>query len=484
MPMPSSFQTLPLLVVNLIVDYVVGGNRLQLVRMSAGKLTTVRLLQPLLSVCHSFHAAVQPHIFNRYVLDLNTPGYQTGIQNTYQRSPNDPSAHLTAKALDINIDLISVSSGRALEMLSRAPYDSCIFPVARSLTFNCNLNLLSRQKESAKDPAMASANTTAFLQRLRQMAPRAHKLVFSGRDAGDWPLHIAHDFRLLVSELIPLVDHFESNTGLKYRSVIPNFDGVCNLVHIDCVLDVSTNAFYQLARQCAPSLRSLKLRQFYGFSEPMDISGLIHYPDGGYVEYPLLIKLEMQVHHDSVKRPTFAGAVPFPVLRDLRIVGFYPFGDDTPFRGNAATLERLHLVLSQYFVSVLKESRVFTYASHPQLQRVSVHKLDGIVPNSFVTDVACLRFVLGIGPDASTRAISGIFDRQDIPRVLPLLAEHTSIQILELSYIQFTLWDVIALIKSLPLLSELATAEPRIGVRPAGHSKARLPKYVIDHYPL
>ncbi|KAJ2579431.1 hypothetical protein GGH95_003109, partial [Coemansia sp. RSA 1836] len=312
-------------------------NRLQPIRMSTGELTTVRLLQPLLSVCHSFHAAVQQHIFNRFVLDLNTSDNQTGTLNPYQTVSNGPSAHLTAKALDINIDLISVSSGRALEMLSRAPYGSCIFPVARSLTFNCIFDFLSRQKESAIDPAMASANTTAFLQRLRQMAPRAHKL---------------------------------SNTGLRNYSVIPNFDGVCNLVHIDCVLDVSTNAFYQLARQCAPSLRSLRLQQFYGFSEPMDISGLIHYPDGGYVEYSLLIKLEMQVHHDSVKRPTFAGAVPFPVLRDLRIVGFYPFGDDTLFRGNMATLERLHLVLSQYFVSVLKESRVFTYASHPQLQHV------------------------------------------------------------------------------------------------------------------
>ncbi|KAJ2454177.1 hypothetical protein GGF42_003662 [Coemansia sp. RSA 2424] len=424
MPMLSSFQTLPLLVVDLIVDYVVGGNRLQLARMSTGKLTTVRLLQPLLSVCHSFHAAVQPHIFNRYVLDLNTSDNQTGTLNPYQSVSNGPSAHLTAKALDINIDLISVSSGRALEKLSRAPYDSCIFPAVRSLTFNCILDLLSRQKESAKDPAMASANATAFLQRLRQMAPRAHKLVFSGRDAGDWPLHITHDFRPLVSELIPLVDHFESNTGLTYRSVIPNFDEVCNLVHIDCVLDVSTNAFYQLALQCAPSLRSLRLQQFYGFSEPMDISGLIHYPDGGYVEYPLLIKLEMQVHHDSVKRPTFAGAVPFPVLRDLRIVGFYPFGDDTLFRGNMATLERLHLVLSQYFVN-----------------------------------------------------------HQNTPRILSLLAAHASIQILELTDIRLTLWDVIALIKSLPLLSELTTTEPRIGARPAGHSKARLPKYVIDHYP-
>ncbi|KAJ2458914.1 hypothetical protein GGF42_001781 [Coemansia sp. RSA 2424] len=484
MPTLPSFQTLPLLIVELIVDYVVGGSRLQLTRMSTGKLTTARLLQPLLSVCHSFHAAVQPRIFNRYVLDISTPDNQTDIRNTTQSTSNGPSAHLVAKALEITINLPCIFSGRALEMLSRAPYDSCVLPAVRSLTITCCIERRPHQEDSAIDPAMASANTTAFLQRLRQMAPRAHKLVVFGHDARDWPPRIVHDFRVLVSEILPTVDQFEYYTGLKKHSMIPNFDGVCNLVRINYTLDVSTNAFFQLARQCARSLRSLSLGQFLGLSEPIDISGLIQYPGGGYVEYPLLQKLNLMtlMHPNSVQRATFAGAVPFPILRDLRIMGDYPFGDDTPFRGNAATLERLYLTLSPSMANALKENRVFTYTSHPQLQRVTVRKSSGIVPNCFATEMDCLRFMLGIGPGASARVVSCITYIENTPHVLSLFAEHTSIQILELSNILLTLWDVIALIKSLPLLSELATAEPHIGARPVGHRRPQLTKYVIDHY--
>ncbi|KAJ2441450.1 hypothetical protein GGF42_007287 [Coemansia sp. RSA 2424] len=399
MPTLSSFQTLPLLIVDLIVDYVVGGSRLQLIRMSAGKLTTARLLQPLLSVCHNFHAAVQPRIFNRYVLDLVTLNNQTGIQNTYQSPSNGPSAHLVAKDLEISIDLPCISSGGALEMLTHFPYNDSVFPAVRSLTFNCNFNLLSRQEDSAIGLAMADANTMAFSQRLRQMAPRARKLVVSDCNARGWPPRIAHDFHFLVSELLPAVDHFEYRVNKQDHRIVPTFDGVCNLVHIDCVLDVGSNTFFQLARQCARSLRSLNLWQFACSSELLDISGLIQYPDGSYVEYSSLqkLKLETWIYADSVQRPTFAGAAPFPILRDLRIMGDYPFGDGTPFRGNAATLEHLCLNLAPRLANALKESRVFTYTSHPQLQRVTVHRQ--VIPHILPLHTLALDLLATARPD-------------------------------------------------------------------------------------
>ncbi|KAJ2448072.1 hypothetical protein GGF42_005239, partial [Coemansia sp. RSA 2424] len=373
MPTLSSFQTLPLLIIDRIIDYVAGGSRLQTVRVSSGKLTTARLLQPLLSVCHSFHAAVQPRIFNRYVLDLKTPGNQKDIRNTSQSTSNGPSAHLVAKDLVINVVMPCISSGGALEMLTRAPYDNCVFPAVRSLTLNCSVDFLAHQEDSAIDPAMASANTTAFLQRLRQIAPRARKLVVSDCNARGWPPRIAHDFRVLVSELLPTVDHLEYRVNKQDHHIVPTFDGVCNLVHIDYVLDVGSNTFFQLARQCARSLRYLNLWQFACSSELLDISRLIQYPDGSYVEYSSLqkLKLETWLYADSVQRPTFIGALPFPILRYLCIMGDYPFGDDTPFRGNAATLERLCLNLSPHLAIALKASRVFTYASHPQLRGVT-----------------------------------------------------------------------------------------------------------------
>ncbi|KAJ2605657.1 hypothetical protein GGF44_006620, partial [Coemansia sp. RSA 1694] len=193
-------------------------------------------------------------------------------------------------------------------MLSRAPYDSCVLPAVRSFTIICCIEWRPHREKSAIDPAMASANTTAFSQRLLQIAPRARKLAVSKCDSRGWPPHIVHDFRLLVSELLPAVDQFEYDVNDLDHRIIPTFDGVCNLVHINYTLDFGSNSFCQLARQCARSLRSLSLRQVWCSSEPMDISRLIQYPGGGYVEYPSLqkLKLEMQNHPASAQRPTFA----------------------------------------------------------------------------------------------------------------------------------------------------------------------------------
>ncbi|KAJ2486332.1 hypothetical protein IWW47_005501 [Coemansia sp. RSA 2052] len=61
---------------------------------------------------------------------------------------------------------------------------------------------------------------------------------------------------------------------------------------------------------------------------------------------------------------------------------------------------------------------------------------------------------------------------QDIPRALQLLGEHTSIQVLSLERAAFTVLDVVALIKSLPLLSDL-----RLDVSKLDSHLANIPKY-------
>ncbi|KAJ2871237.1 hypothetical protein GGH93_004969 [Coemansia aciculifera] len=192
--------------------------------------------------------------------------------------------------------------------------------------------------------------------------------------------------------------------------------------------------------------------------------------DGGYVQYPCLqsFKLCGPQGLGESQRPVFPDAVPFPSLRRLHIGYVYPFGDDTMFRGNAATLDSLILSPSPGTLRILREYRVFTLVSHPSMHYVRVELNFDSEPNFFGTNTEYMQFVLSIGPSAPVRTV---FDRLNNPAmqsILSVLGEYTSIQVLKLGLLRLSLWEVIALVKSLPLLSDLYTSIPAIEQWPTG----------------
>ncbi|KAJ2886839.1 hypothetical protein H4R27_000371 [Coemansia aciculifera] len=180
------------------------------------------------------------------------------------------------------------------------------------------------------------------------------------------------------------------------------------------------------------------------------------------------------------QRPEFPGAVPFPSLWRLDIGYVYPFGDDMVFRGNAVTLESLILKPSPGTVRILKEYRVFTPVSHPRLQHVRVLLKPNSEPNIFASDVDYMRFVLSIGSSAPVRTMFDRLNNPGLQSILPVLGEHTCIQVLALGMLHLDLWEAIALVKALPLLSDLYTADPTIVPWPVPMHK--LPAHVIANY--
>ncbi|KAJ2861181.1 hypothetical protein GGH94_005059 [Coemansia aciculifera] len=103
-------------------------------------------------------------------------------------------------------------------------------------------------------------------------------------------------------------------------------------------------------------------------------------------------------------------------------------------------------------------------------------------PNFFGTNTEYMQFVLSIGPSAPVRTV---FDRLNNPAmqsILSVLGEYTSIQVLKLGLLRLSLWEVIALVKSLPLLSDLYTSIPAIEQWPTGAPKHKRPAYVIANY--
>ncbi|KAJ2632079.1 hypothetical protein GGF44_003851 [Coemansia sp. RSA 1694] len=331
-------------------------------------------------------------------------------------------------------------------------------------------------------------NITTFVQRLLQLVPRFRECDLSDYFDFKGLFKVDHgQFSSLVRQILANVDRLEYNFGNELVRMDLDYAGMCNLVHIDYAFDSYWSCF-QLARQCAPTLQSLILR-----SRPCspdswsDLSGLIEDISGSRVAYSCLQSLTVNMWSNLGMpwRQSFGAFVAFPALRHINAGDYYPFSDDTLFRGNAATLESLNMFIDADTAMMLRERRVFTRASHPRLRSVTIDGADEYLSQEYATYANHMQFLLSIGPGAEERVFPPMELEQDIPRALQLLGEHTSIQVLSMEVAAFTVLDVVALIKSLPLLSDLRLDVPKLDSHLADIPKSQLFETLIEsHAPM
>ncbi|KAJ2337101.1 hypothetical protein GGI00_000448 [Coemansia sp. RSA 2681] len=160
----------------------------------------------------------------------------------------------------------------------------------------------------------------------------------------------------------------------------------------------------------------------------------------------------------------------------------YPFGDDVLFRGNAATLEFLDIVLDREMVAMVRQRNVFTPISHPKLQCVNI-KLRPYDTLDVFTTSDYWQFALSIASRASALALPSLLRvGSTFTTKLAMLGNHDRLQVLSLYRGVFSLWDVVNLIKLLPFLSDLKTGDPTMDELPQDANSARLPEYARSTY--
>ncbi|KAJ2909349.1 hypothetical protein GGI21_001971 [Coemansia aciculifera] len=407
-------------------------------------------------------------------------------------SYNEHSTSRLATTLNIYAELDWVYSGKALEILSQAPYNDCVFLAARAILFDFSFSgHQTDEDESDKDESVVQANMTAFVRRLQQLAPRAREYHLSNGLCHQLYYVNESRFSCLLGLILADMDHYVYKLGKDWLDLDLNYDGVCNLTRIDYALDNDKDAFLTLVRQCAPVLQSLKLQcQNDSMAETIHHSELIQDSDDSFVTYPCLQNLYLSSwadedsESDTILRPTFGTNVPFPTLRHIYITN-YEFGDDTLFRGNAAMLESLQMTLDTGTVTMLRERRVFTHNSHPHLRSVAIGGSLNLASCEFATSADFFQFILSIGPDAVARALYCRLSEEDIPRSIQLLREHSSIRTLSFRHTCFMYLDVIALIKALPLLSDLCLDEVYRDTQLIGITMSQLFDMLIEtHAPM
>ncbi|KAJ2095468.1 hypothetical protein GGI09_004856, partial [Coemansia sp. S100] len=452
----SLFQILPSHIVELIVGHVAGSSRLLFDNETESPDAYAVLLIPLMSVCRDFRAAVLTRYCRIHKLDLSCfsdQGNDKMILWPERLRGIGFSTHLYARELDITFGTFSVYNGTALKELLREPYSDIVFPMVRSLKVTLT-RTTKEQRRLASIPAAQDIepNIGAFVQRIRLMAPTTRKVCISLQSRSDNESQFAvQHFNSLVAQLGQLGNTIEHNYNCRPMRLEPPLTGICSLVHMDDN-QVNGNLLMQLARHNAPTLRTLKVT----LGKADNLTQHLQNADGSYVQYPSLCVLELGAYlswdieeqeqeqekeQQQQQLPVFPGATPFPNLRHLSFKGSYPFGDDTPFRGNADTLEYLSMDLYPRVIGIFKERQVFTHDSHPKLQYVSLVFFQTRTRAMLDTDVPYMQTALSIGPNACVRHFAHDIDGSELRFVIPSLDGYTCIQVLSLACMAMDLWD-------------------------------------------
>ncbi|KAJ2248447.1 hypothetical protein GGI13_004656 [Coemansia sp. RSA 455] len=437
------------------------------------------LLLPLLWVCQNFRAVALARFHRANTVCLRGNYYD--IQRTeYHGSPRLAKfyrrAHHLTREVKITLDRRVVFYDDVLAPLSKVSFKSCTFLHARKLKF---IFYSSRgQHQPEHDASKVEANIRAFVQWIKQMAPRVREIEVECEENYVDQYPDTEYFKYLLMQLYLLVPSIGLSNDQRTVPVEFLTNDISDLVHINIKLG-SIDPIARLARQSASTLQSLIAETSGGELS----SRLIKDDDGSYTEYPQLRVLKLR-HYTETSwggYPSFPGAVPFPKLRVLKLSS-YQFGDEVVFRGNAGTLEHLDLVVESGAVEMFKKCGLFTPTSHHKLQYVKF-ELEGdrgLYP--FATETAYIQFLLNIGRSAAVRVLPHMFSQTSIYAVLSLLGDYPSIQVLQLRDTRLSLWDAITIIKSLPLLSDLHCESLALDPLPDQLTKDELSTYLVSNY--
>ncbi|KAJ2579858.1 hypothetical protein GGH95_002888, partial [Coemansia sp. RSA 1836] len=292
----------------------------------------------------------------------NWPGWPSSLNR------RSHAAYRLVRRLTFKSDLPSIFSGKALQLLSREPFGNDLFSKTRVVKVDlylCEVGA-AQQLGAAVNLSCAEANISAFVRRIKQLAPMVNEIVVEPQ--------------------------FE-----PFLETLPNFTRI-TYDHLWCDRDVD-GQFMRMVRQSAQILQ-------YLFIKARDIEDAL------------------------VPRPVTSGAISFPSLWHLSIGDLYPFGDDTPFRGNAAMLKYLHIMLRRKTCDILRRFSVFTPTSHPKLQCVRTCKLPPDEPDDFQDYNDLVQFTLSIAPNAAVRDIGVSVTVDDTFHAFDVLKSYANIQVL------------------------------------------------------
>ncbi|KAJ2063626.1 hypothetical protein GGI17_001562 [Coemansia sp. S146] len=496
----SLFQALPMLVVEKIIEYLVGHPRNSfdddIKRHSETKIVLYPLLSiseiwceaALVSICDSCEV-----VFNdaRGVFNVNYPAWPKGVSYSgFRRERLVKRVVVTAPGWE------DVCDETSREAIAWSQYEDAIFLSATNLVVKLNK---SNYDPSIMDKrAILSIPTAGTVDRHKRVADFARALLrmtpaVTGVSVVAISVDTTHKSHRGLCAILVLVLHHGGVTRLDVRCKTGSLTGslrphiMTGLTSITHGVNISCSPIARLAYHNAPTLKELHIAPT-GLD---DWSSLITCGNLAPASYTNLVSLSMAIPNTSGGQnwTTAEGVVPFPVLSQLEISGAYPFADDTLFRGNRETLQRLSIPFDAIAKNELGRSGIFERSDVRRFNPINTVLITGTpyhMPSDNLISEQLHRILetskaLKLGYDPF---YGQLFNR----RVLNALYTAPSTAILQhltLFGLSCAIGDIISVVSALPslvsLTSQIHGSATRIGLIPENEHPSTLHE---RYYPL
>ncbi|KAJ2056772.1 hypothetical protein GGI17_006020 [Coemansia sp. S146] len=370
MPFQALFQSLPMLVVEKIVEYLEGRLIDFVVKCVSKHNETKKILYPLLSVseiwCEAALASICDNceiVFDntRGFFQVKYPAWSAGV--SYSQFPRNNMVKRVVVTAPNWKDMCDKNSA---ETIAWSQYSGAIFPSATTLLVKLNKSkaVYSKPGSAISPPTLTPnpvnwrAGAVDFACALLQLTPAITgvSVVTISVDATDKSHRDLRD--MLVSELCRgSVTRLDVKNYIGHPLLSLLLHDVSRLMSITQGSGIACLLIARLAYLNARTLKELHIKP----ATLDDWSSLI----GGGIESPAsytsLVSLSMvfPTGHNLWCWTTVEGIAPFPALSKLTISGGYPFDDNTLFRGNRGMLQKFSISFYTIARNALGRSGVF-----------------------------------------------------------------------------------------------------------------------------
>ncbi|KAJ2456547.1 hypothetical protein GGF42_003203 [Coemansia sp. RSA 2424] len=442
-----------------------------------------RVYAPLLSLNQEWRAATMKRLAKECVITVAYPA--VSLAASYSNAPQlftPEHYHMSVfvRTVTLRLNIEGILSGEVPQLLAASRCLINSFTHATILNVELYTSDVIVGDYDAKKVLDAVGSTASTIKRAMPMAR-----TISIKD------NMLHP--IIGSRLSTAFGHFmqqlfagSAKSALSYSSFIDDtakYSSLSALTHIEYDLKGGSKRHMQIINLNAASLQGLSV----DFKVVGQIGRLFEDNAGIRYVYPNLrrLKLSSTSGMGVLSHLVFEAYAPFPNLSHADMQIDYPFGDDTLFRGNAATLETLYITVNPRVEKILDTYDVFSGSKHKHLRSVTFEMTFAhYEPGPDMSSRRWMRIISSLPSVAKLGAIGVLVVSEILPQ-LSCLAHFRLIRVLDLKHVFISLSNIVDLLNDMAQLNALScmcsllTAEV-----PYGELGAYLKDLRAEHYPL
>ncbi|KAJ2107577.1 hypothetical protein GGI16_001475 [Coemansia sp. S142-1] len=494
MTFPSLFPTLPMLVVEKVVEYLLERRRNTFDEDIDKHNENKRILYPLLSVGEFWRDAVLVSICDNCLIRFKPKDID--IEVVFPAWPADflyPGFHkynLVKRVVVAVPPWTDICNSRFGETIPKALDRGVLFPSATTLLV-CSIRVTPKPSGHPHlfgqtfELTDVRARVISFAHSLLKVTPAVTGVIVCGNNTSTLGSGSRRLWTSLISELCQGSANSLQAYSAKNKRVILDLMSISGLTRLIQQSNLASAPFAVLAYRNAGTLKELRIRTGTQANWRALIYGTTRTP----TVYSSLTTFTMGV--GNIPFHTSWAAInnvePFPALSKLEISEEYPFGDGLFFRGNGATLKNLRIPFCVISRNALGKSGI--------LGRNGVRQMNSVVIG--VPTDSAKTFPHNRVGDAIRQQVHRLLEvtttlklRKDMTDFHVVSAICTApgtaiIQNLEFTSLSFDLDRVIEIVSALPSLVSLTCQVHGTGTRLKSIPEDKLPSTLhAKHYPL